>query len=188
MCRKATVPIHPHTSPHWHSGILTFRKISVATFLFAVCLFLTGMNDSFAQVTPSRDTTKIKQDSLNNLPYKPSRRPTFRLGDRYGDPFSNSTTESPLFLKDPTKVNLDVELDSGLNYTIYEKIGELNYRPITTMSFEEFKAYQEREILKGYWQGKSRSMDGESAVSSRGLVPKIYTSALYSTEYLVEAM
>ena len=176
MCRKATVPIHPHTSPHWQSGILTFPRISVATFLFAVCLFLTGMNDSFAQVTPSRDTTKIKQDSLNNLPYKPSRRPTFRLGDRYGDPFSNSTTESPLFLKDPTKVNLDVELDSGLNYTIYEKIGELNYRPITTMSFEEFKAYQEREILKGYWQGKSRSMDGESAVSSRGLVPKIYIS------------
>ncbi|MBX2946585.1 MAG: cell surface protein SprA [Cyclobacteriaceae bacterium] len=79
-------------------------------------------------------------------------------------------------MRDPTKVNYEIALDSSLNYTIYEKIGDLNYRPITTMSFEEFKAYQDRQMLKGYWQGKSKSQDGESAVSSRGLIPKIYVS------------
>jgi cell surface protein SprA len=124
-----------------------------------------------------QDTIRINpQDTTRSQTYRPSRRPTFRLRDRYGDPFSNTTTESPLFLKDPTKLNYEIELDSSLNYTIYEKMGELNYRPITTMSFEQFKEYQDRQMMKGYWQGKSRSMDGESAVSSRGLAPKIFIS------------
>lgn len=122
------------------------------------------------------DTTRLKQDTIKNQPYKPSRKPSFRLRDRYGDPFSNAPTESPLFLKDPTKVNLDVELDTNLNYTIYEKVGDLNFRPVTTMSFQEFKALQDRQILKSYWQGKSRGMDGESPVSNRGIIPKIFIS------------
>src|SRR5688500_16948546 len=108
--------------------------------------------------------------------YQPSRRPTFRAQDRYGDPFSNTTTNSPLFLKDPNKLKLDVEIDTALNYTIYEKIGDINYRPTTTMTFQEFKQYQEREQLKAYWQGKSRAQDGERAVSGRGFTPKIFIS------------
>ena len=124
-----------------------------------------------------QDSTRLKQDTITQQ-YKPSRKPTFRLRDRYGDPFSNTPTESPLFLKDPTKVNLDVELDSNLNYTIYEKVGDLNFRPVTTMSFEEFKALQDRKMLKGYWQDKARGIDGESAVSSRGIIPKIFISPI----------
>lgn len=131
--------------------------------------------EAFQQRT---DSTRLTQDTIKTQGYKPSRKPTFRLRDRYGDPFSNTPTESPLFLKDPTKVNLDVELDSNLNYTIYEKIGNLNYRPVTTMSFEEFKELQDRKMLKGYWQNKSRGIDGESAVSSRGIIPKIYISPI----------
>lgn len=172
MCQVANVPIYPHTRPDWHHGMLTTLRI-ILFLLFVVGVV--ALSDTHAQTVPV-DTARLRQDSIRNLPYKPSRRPTFRLNDRYGDPFSNSTTRSPLFLKDPTQLNMDVELDSGLNYTIYEKIGDLNYRPVTTMSFEEFKAYQDRQILKSYWQGKSRSMDGESPVSGRGLIPKIYIS------------
>jgi len=119
----------------------------------------------FSQI---RDTTR----------YQPSRRPTFRVRDRYGDPFSNKETESPLFLKDPNKMKLDVDIDTALNYTVYEKIGDLNYRPTTSMSFEEFKQYQDRQILKEYWQGRSRAMDGESAVAGRGFTPKIFVSPI----------
>jgi cell surface protein SprA len=124
------------------------------------------------------DTTRLKQDTIKTREYRPSRKPAFRLRDRYGDPFSNTPTQSPLFLKDPTEVNLDVELDSNLNYTIYEKIGDLNYRPVTTMSFEEFKALQDRKMLKGYWQNKARGIDGESPVSGRGIIPKIFISPI----------
>ncbi len=118
-------------------------------------------------------------DTTGNQTYTPSRRPTYRATDRYGDPFSNTTSESPLYLKDPNQMKLDVEIDTALNYTIYEKIGDLNYRPTSTMTFEEFKRYQDRQILKSYWQGRSRAQDGESAVSGRGLIPKIFISPVF---------
>jgi len=121
----------------------------------------------------------IPADTTGNQTYTPSRRPTYRATDRYGDPFSNTTSESPLYLKDPNQMKLDVEIDTALNYTIYEKIGDLNYRPTSTMTFEEFKRYQDRQLLKSYWQGRSRAQDGESAVSGRGLIPKIFISPVF---------
>ncbi len=73
-------------------------------------------------------------------------------------------------------MTLDVEIDTAGNYTIYEKLGELNYRPASSMSFEEYKQYQDRQILKNYWKSRARAQDGESPVSSRGIIPKIYIS------------
>ncbi len=122
---------------------------------------------------PTRPTPS---DTTGNRQYQPSRRPTYRASDRYGDPFSNTTSESPLYLKDPNQLKLDVEIDTALNYTIYEKIGDLNYRPASSMTFEEFKQYQDRQILKEYWKGRAKAQDGESAVSGRSLIPKIFIS------------
>ncbi|MEO1051261.1 MAG: cell surface protein SprA [Bacteroidota bacterium] len=133
----------------------------------------------FQQSTAQRDTTKtdsVKQDSLKNRVYQPSRKPTFNPRDRFGDPFSNNITSSPLFIKEPSSLKLDVEIDTGLNYTIYEKIGDVNYRPTTTMSFDEFENFQRRRLLKDYWKTRSAGLDGESAVSGRNLIPKIYVS------------
>jgi cell surface protein SprA len=125
--------------------------------------------DSLAQI----------QDSLANSPYSPSPLPTYKVKDRLGDPFSNFTSASPLLLKDPSALKMDVEIDTGMNYTVYEKIGNLNYRPTTSMSFDEFNEYQSREVLKGYWKNRSIGLDGESAVSSRNLIPPIYISPVF---------
>lgn len=105
-------------------------------------------------------------------PSKPSYKPRYR----FGDPFSSTPNYSPLFLKDPSTLRLDVEIDSSLNYTIYEKIGDLNYRPTSSMSFDEFSKYQDRQILKNYWKNRSSGLDGESAVSGRNIIPPIYVS------------
>jgi cell surface protein SprA len=175
MSLFANVPIHPHKSLHWHQGKRILRNKSVYQILlfFSIFVFI-GLVPH--QTQAQQDTTRVTQDTLKNVPYRPSRKPTFRLRDRYGDPFSSPVTKSPLFLKDPTKLTFEVNYDSGVNYTVYEKIGELNFRPVTEMTFDEFKAFQERQLLTGYWKGKSRSMDGESAVTSRGLIPKIFIS------------
>jgi hypothetical protein len=93
----------------------------------------------------AQQTVDTKQDTTKSQTYKPSKRPTYRQHDRHGDPFSNSTSGSPLFLKDPANMKMDVDIDTALNYTVYEKIGDLNYRPTTTMSFEEFKKQQDRQ-------------------------------------------
>jgi cell surface protein SprA len=146
-----------------------YIALTLSRLLLAWLAIFLFPDDLFGQQRENkRDTSR----------YQPSRRPTFRPSDRYGDPLSNTTTASPLFLKDPNKLKLDVEIDTALNYTLYEKIGNLNFRPTTSMSFEEFKRYQDRQILKEYWQSRSRAMDGESAVAGRGVNPKIFVSPI----------
>ncbi|MEQ9285336.1 MAG: cell surface protein SprA [Cyclobacteriaceae bacterium] len=129
------------------------------------------------QDTTKADTTKV--DSLKNQPYTPTKRPTYVQQDRFGDPFSNRSSRSPLLLQDPASLNVDVEIDTGMNYTIYEKIGDINYRPMSTMSFSEFKDYQEGQMIKTYWKDKSAGLDGESAVSGRSLLPKLFVSPVF---------
>lgn len=140
------------------------------SLLLAVCSGSTYAKSNFYL---QQDT--VKQDTIVQ-PYTPSKRPKFVPTDRYGDPFSNTTYQTPLFLKDPNQLKLDVEIDTALNYTIYEKIGDFNYRPTTFMTFEEFSNYQDQQIKKEYWQNRARASDGESAVSSRGIIPRIYVS------------
>jgi cell surface protein SprA len=120
------------------------------------------------QDTVRTDTSRLR---ITN-PY----RPTFRLRDRYGDPFSNYRSFSPLFLQDSKNLGFDLQIDTGRNYTIFERMGKLNYRPPSSISFDEFNAEQDKLIKREYWQTRSKALDGESAVSSRGLIPKIYVS------------
>lgn len=149
------------------------RKIHIGLGL-AICLFLLGsLPSAYAQKkdstgTGSADTVKFK--TIN--PYRPSYRPP----DRYGDPFSNYSTFSPLFLRNPKSLNTDVQIDSGMNYNIRERIGRVNFRPNSSMNFDEFSRQQDRLFRKQYWQTKSQALDGESAVSGRNLLPKLYIS------------
>jgi cell surface protein SprA len=154
----------------------TIRKNYIAPTLGMLVVWLSCLLPGKASAQ-RQDTTRVNpQDTTRNQTYQPTKRPTYRPTDRYGDPFSNSTSQSPLFLKDPNKLKLDVEIDTALNYTVYEKIGDVNYRPTTSMSFEEFKQYQDRRILKEYWKGRSKAQDGESPVQGRGFTPKIFIS------------
>jgi cell surface protein SprA len=149
--------------------IVATRKIQILGL--AICL-LTGWSAPLAQ-GQERDTTRT--DTLRNKLSNPYR-PSFRLQDRYGDPFSNYTTYSPLYLKDPKSLSTDLVIDTGRNYNIFEKMGTVNFRTPSSMSFEEFSRQQDLIIKRSYWQTRSKALDGESAVSSRNLIPKIYVS------------
>jgi len=145
------------------------KNLSAAWLIMLGAFALAGVpTQTNAQQRQPKDTV--------NQEYKPSNRPVFKSYDRYGDPFSNNTTRSPLFLKDPGNLKLDVEIDTSLNYTIYEKIGDLNYRPTSTMTFEEFMQYQNRRIQQDYWRTRSKAMDGVSPVAGKGFTPKLYIS------------
>jgi cell surface protein SprA len=153
---------------------LTLTK-SKNQFIFRLGLFSITYLVSCIAFAQDADTLRSSLDSLRQRPVNPYF-PSFRPTDRYGDPFANYTTPSPFFLRNPASVKLDVDIDTAMNYTIREHIGGVDYRPPSTMSFEEFSQYQHRNMLKSYWQSKSRALDGESAISSRNLVPKIYVS------------
>ncbi|MDA1119436.1 MAG: cell surface protein SprA [Bacteroidetes bacterium] len=159
------------------------QRIEIFLFLISCSVIPHGealaynLDFSFQQL---QDTSQ--QDTLKNrfeAPYEPTRRSTYEQKDRFGDPFSNFTSPSPLLLQDPASLKLDVEIDTSMNYTIYEKVGEVNYRPTSTMSFEEFNRYQNQRILKNYWKERSLGLDGESAVSGRSLIPKLFISPVF---------
>ncbi|HNU41266.1 MAG TPA: cell surface protein SprA [Cyclobacteriaceae bacterium] len=144
--------------------IVRYRKILLLLGLtIGLSPLVMGQQD-----TVRTDTTRIR---ITN-PY----RPTFRLRDRYGDPFSYYRSFSPLFLQDAKNLNFELQIDTGRHYNIYEKMGTLNFRPPTSISFDEFNAEQYKLIKREYWQTRSKALDGESAVSGRGLIPKIYVS------------
>ncbi|MCZ6692490.1 MAG: cell surface protein SprA, partial [Bacteroidetes bacterium] len=150
--------------------LITYGKASNNYFLHNTGVYF--LPDSVAADSVARDT-------LETGPYQPSKKPIYQPKDRFGDPFSHSTSPSPLQLKDPSSLKMDVEIDTGMNYTIYEKIGDVNYRPTSSMTFEEFNEYQERQIIRNYWKNRSAALDGESAVSGRNLIPRIYFSPVF---------
>lgn len=157
---------------------MTSIKFHITPILTLILLM--GMLEASASFTFQQlPADSVATDSVTNQKYQPSYRPTFNQQDRFGDPFSNTQSPSPLLLEDPASMQLDVEIDTGMNYTIYERVGALNYRPRSTMTFEEFNRYQDAEMKKEYWQSKSSGLDGESAVSGRRLIPKLYISPIF---------
>ncbi|MEP4094142.1 cell surface protein SprA [Reichenbachiella sp.] len=159
---------------------MTAIKFHITPILLLI--LLTGMPQAFASFRLQQAQTPVDTvaaDSVIIPKYEPSYRPTFRQQDRFGDPFSNTQSPSPLLLEDPASMQLDLEIDTGMNYTIYERVGALNYRPRSTMTFEEFNRYQDAEMKKEYWQSRSSGLDGESAVSGRRLIPKLYISPVF---------
>ncbi len=127
--------------------------------------------------TVRRDT--LNRDSIYNKPYNATRRPAYLPTDRFGDPLSSVYMGSTFFLPEPSNLKMEVEIDTGMNYTLYERLGELDYRAPVSMSFREFKQFQEQQQLKSYWKSRSEGLDGESAVSSRNLIPPIYISPVF---------
>lgn len=74
---------------------------------------------------------------------------------------------------------MNIEVDTGLNYTITEKIGELDYRAPSTLTFEQFDRIHSQNLRRNYWKDRSAGLDGESAVSGRRLIPPIYISPIF---------
>src|SRR5260221_13140363 len=124
------------------------------------------------------DSLKTKKSDSSKYriinPYLPS----FRVRDRYGDPFSNYTTSSPFFLNNPKSLNTEISLDTGMHYNISEKMGKLNFRPNSSMAFRDYSSQEDETFRKEYYQGKSLALDGESAVSSGNSLPYILLSQL----------
>ena len=111
--------------------------------------------------------------------YEKSRQPVYDPKDRLGDPFSDKVEQSPLINKDPFGLSLEVEVDTSLNYSIYERMDGIDYRTPTIMTFEEYSDLVERQMIRDYWRTKSAELDGESAISGKRLIPKIPISPVF---------
>jgi cell surface protein SprA len=76
-------------------------------------------------------------------------------------PFSNSGTQSPLLLKPPSNIHQEIEYDPVTGqYVFTEKVGELNYRPPSSMTLNEYMKYDAGISEKEYWREKSLAETG----------------------------
>jgi len=152
------------------SSLLLFVSLRANAFFF--------QNDTIPSQSKA-DSLIIKQDTTANGAYNPSKKPDYEQKDRLGDPFNNRLSRSPLLYGDPPNLQRSLSLDTGMNYTIKEKIGDFNYRPPTSVPFKQFDKHQTSETLSNYWKERSVAADGESAVSGKRLIPKIYLSPVF---------
>jgi cell surface protein SprA len=72
-------------------------------------------------------------------------------------PFSNSGSTSPLYLQNPSNVVQSVVFDPVTNqYVFSEKVGQIDFRPPSSMSVKDYIQYDRKTAVHNYWQSKSR--------------------------------
>ncbi len=154
---------------------LVRRFILIVWMVFAYIL----ANANFQVVPKDSIYSDSTQSPLPVQEYEKSRQPIYEPEDRPGNSIIYPESSSPFILKGPNSFQLDVEVDTSLNYTIGEKIGNFYYRPPSTLNFEQYNRLQGIKMRKNYWKEMSSGLDGESALSSRRLIPPIYISPVF---------
>ena len=130
-----------------NTGILRDRSVTPALTLLTGCMLFFFL-PVLSQYNSPSDTS---QTSGLRFPIK----------ERGNYPFSNSGNQSPLLLRPPSNVNRTIEYDPETGrYVFSEKVGELDYRPPTSMSIDEFRRYEARKTERDYWREKSLEESG----------------------------
>jgi len=107
----------------------------------------------------------LTNDSSNylNTPY-PFEEETF--------PYNGEANSNPLFLNDPTNLQSEVEYDPVTGkYILKHKLGELDYRPPTYMTLEEYRDYELQNSVGEYWRERSKS---SGPGGSSGIIPEVF--------------
>lgn len=74
-------------------------------------------------------------------------------------------------LGDPSNLKTNIEYDYKTgNYEFDQKIGKLNYRNPSYMTFKEYLDYDMEKQISGYWKQRH---EAEKVNASKGLIPKI---------------
>ncbi len=95
----------------------------------------------------------------------------YQINPQQTNPYSPQKPSSNIDFEIPPNVKRVVEYDIVNNqYIIRHKIGDIDYMPPYTMSFEEFHKYDIQEKLKQTWREKYKS---ETFESQNSLIPKI---------------
>ncbi|MCS6935344.1 MAG: cell surface protein SprA [Chitinophagales bacterium] len=94
----------------------------------------------------------------------------YPLKDREGD-FISDKPDNPFYLKDPAAIEERVEYDpeTGM-YVLTEKVGGVNIKPPTYMTYEEFLKYTEQQERKKYWKERANAV---LLIEDKNVIPPI---------------
>ncbi len=86
--------------------------------------------------------------------------------------FTPSDTHG-FYLGNPSNLETEIEYDPESNeYIFNNKMGEVDYRNPTYMSFDEYRDWELKNSLNSYW--KERSLSSSGFDKGDGIIPKIY--------------
>lgn len=112
------------------------------------------------------------------------------IRERYGD-FINSTP-NPIDLKDPAAIDKSVEYDpeSGL-YIVRERMGNIDFRPPTYLTFEEYMEYRRKEDQKAYFNklagvGSGVSVDVQDPLGNIDISDNLLAGLFGSNEISIQ--
>lgn len=87
-------------------------------------------------------------------------------------PYTGEENTNPLFLKLPDNIKSDVEYDpeTGM-YILRHKMGEMDYRPPTYMTLDEYREYELGQSVQDYWRERASA----AGVGGKdGIIPSLY--------------
>ncbi|MGB1248163.1 MAG: cell surface protein SprA, partial [Chitinophagales bacterium] len=95
----------------------------------------------------------------------------YPLEERQGD-FISDEENNPIDLEDPAIIEKYVEYDPTTNsYILYEKIGDMNYRPPTYLTFDEYMEFTLNNDINSYWDSRNNTVD--LLENSKNVLPPI---------------
>ncbi len=122
--------------------------------------FHEGNYDVFYQppdTTESNDTSVV-------LPFLPPKQDDFLL--------YTPADSTGVYLDPPSNLRTEIEYDAESNQYIFRnKIGDLDYRNPTYMTFDEYQQFDLDRALRQYWRERSMA---SSEVARDGIIPSIY--------------
>ncbi len=151
--------------------------MSTSKFYFSNWIFLRGFCLFLILTFSIKLSSQSLSDSTQNKKYVPSKRPTYKPKDRYGDAYMDKQGKSPFYDIKLKNSKTDVEIDeSGKFYRVNEKMNGTDVRNPSEMTYEQYKAYQKKQTIKNFYSQKSKEKEekGPETAKSRSLVPRIY--------------
>jgi cell surface protein SprA len=103
-------------------------------------------------------------------------------------PYSDQSGKDPMYfnnnkglkLHDPSNIKTQVVYDPDSNiFNVNQKLGDLNYREPTYMTYDEYIDYSMRKSLKDYWKQKVHADALSAKKSDKSLIPPIKINNIF---------
>ncbi len=89
-----------------------------------------------------------------------------------GNPYLDTLSQSPLFLRDPNNIKREIIYDPKTNtYKFVTKVGNFEYRTPTTVDFKDFQQLELKREVRQYWQQNAQTPGTDKG---KRLIPKLY--------------
>ena len=122
-----------------------------------------GQQGPFDNLASPPDSTKTDTNLVLPFPHEDNN--SYLL-------FQPADSGKSLYLANPSNIKSNIQYDPTNNqYLFNTKVGKLDFRNPTYMTFDEFQKYDMDKMVKSYWKEKTKT---SGTLERQGIIPSIY--------------